>query len=146
MKTLIVEDDLVIRLMLRRFLEPFGSCDEAPSGLAAIARFKAALEARELYNLVCLDIQMPGWCGFDVLTELRSLETSFQVTRHRCSRIIMVTSNTEPAAIQRTSGLSDAYLLKPVAKSVLYDRLLTLGLLRESEIRRVSMTLGQSAR
>lgn len=134
MKTLIVEDDLVIRVMLRRFLAPFGECDDAATGPAAVMQFKAALEANHPYNLVCLDIQLPGWLGIDVLGELRAIESVFRLTRHKCCRIMMVTSNSDPALIQRTAGLSDAYLLKPVAKSVLHDRLLSLGLIRESEL------------
>lgn len=134
MKILIVEDDIVIRLMLKRFLEPFGTVDEAATGPDAVTKYKASLEASTHYRLVCLDIQLPGWGGFDVLKEIRTMETAFQISRHKCSRIIMVTSNTEPASIQRACCLSDAYLVKPVSKRVLYDRLLSLGLIRESSM------------
>lgn len=59
MKTLIVEDDSASRLTLRHLLKSYGPVQLAVNGKEAVDAVRLALEAREPFNLICLDIMMP---------------------------------------------------------------------------------------
>ncbi|HEX7501078.1 MAG TPA: response regulator, partial [Polyangia bacterium] len=74
MRILIVEDDMTSRILLRKMLEPFGSCDMAVNGKEAVEAFRQAQEADEPYALVCLDIMMPELDGQEALQAMRAQE------------------------------------------------------------------------
>jgi CheY-like chemotaxis protein len=67
---LVVDDDLTVRQLLRRMLEPEGyTVVEAENGRAALERLQAGVPA-----LILLDLMMPEMDGFEFLTELRRHE------------------------------------------------------------------------
>lgn len=66
-RLLIVDDQAEIRRLCRLSLSPDGlACDEAASGPEAIAAV-----ARASYDLVLLDVDLPGFNGEEVLRQLR---------------------------------------------------------------------------
>lgn len=68
-RVLVVDDEPVIRSLCRKTLEHFGlACDEAHDGRQALEAVAA-----QAYDLVLLDIDMPGKSGWDVCRELRLL-------------------------------------------------------------------------
>ena len=65
---LIVDDDASIRSLLKQELEYSGYItDEAPDGLEALDKIK-----HKKYDLIILDVMMPGLSGFDVARVLKS--------------------------------------------------------------------------
>ena len=72
MKTLIVEDDFTSRLLLQGLLQPYGVCHICVNGREAIDAFKKALDEKESYNLVCLDIMMPEIDGQAALKQIQN--------------------------------------------------------------------------
>jgi two-component system, LytTR family, response regulator len=101
LRALIVDDERLARLKLRRFLaeepdvEIVGECG---SGAEAVERMRA-----EWPDLVFLDIQMPGLDGFGVLRE---------VGPDRSGRVVFVTAHDEHAVRAFEVEALD-YLLKP---------------------------------
>jgi len=65
-KILVVDDEPPLRELVMVTLGDAFSCDEAGDGDAALAQMR---EAR--YDLVMLDVMMPGTSGTDVLREMR---------------------------------------------------------------------------
>jgi DNA-binding response OmpR family regulator len=65
-KILVVDDEPPLRELVMVTLGDAFACDEASDGDAALARLR---EAR--YDLVMLDVMMPGTSGTDVLREMR---------------------------------------------------------------------------
>lgn len=61
MKSLIVEDDFTSRLLMQKFLAPYGESHVAVNGKEAVAAFKNAISLGEPYHLVCLDIMIRKW-------------------------------------------------------------------------------------
>lgn len=130
---LIVDDDEANRFLLSRQLERRGFCTQgASSGAQALT-----LVRQQMFDLILLDIAMPGISGLEVLTHLRTMYTSMQVP------VLMVTadhrSRTIVEALQR--GAND-YVTKPVDIPVLMARIETQlarkraeDALRESEER-----------
>ena len=100
---LVVEDELSVRDVVRRYLEQedyrVTVADDGPSGLAA---------ARELRpDLIVLDVMLPGMSGLEVCEQLRTTDGS-------SVPIIMLTalSETDDRIAGLTSGADD-YVAKP---------------------------------
>eukprot|EP00741_Cyanophora_paradoxa_P008589 tig00000139_g8314.t1 len=82
-RVLVCDDDPVNRLLAERMLKSLGAAPEvAASGPQASAMYAAALrtpcahEAPGPYRVVILDLNMPGYSGYDVARELRRLEAN----------------------------------------------------------------------
>ena len=101
-KALVVDDEVSLHEVLKRVLEPAGySVTLAPGG-------KKALEAasRESFDLVLLDIRMPGFSGLDVLRSL--LDTAPDMS------VIMVTGVIDAAtAVEAMRIGAYDYVMKP---------------------------------
>ena len=101
-KILIVDDDARLRRLLERFLDEQGYRVRAVENAEQMDR----LLARELFNLVVLDLMLPGEDGLSVCRRLR--EHNNQVP------IIMLTAKgDEGSRIQGLEQGADDYLAKP---------------------------------
>jgi len=104
-KILVVDDDIRLRQLLERYLGDQGFAVKAVDGAAAMDR---AL-TRELYDLVVLDLMMPGEDGLSICRRLRA-----QGNEGKDMAIIMLTAKGDE--IDRIVGLelgADDYLPKP---------------------------------
>lgn len=129
LKTLIVEDDFVSRRLLQAILGPLGHCDVAVNGKEALTAFRLALAENAPYDLVCLDIMMPGMDGLQVLRELRRLEAERRVGGREGVKVVMVTALGDFDTIMGAfKDQCEAYLVKPVQRAKLLDTLRGLGL------------------
>ena len=129
MKILIAEDDFTSRKILQQYLKPFGDADIAVNGKEVVSAFSKALKDEEPYELVCLDIMMPEMDGRVALTNIRKLETNFDICYPDSARIIMTTALSDGKNVLGAfkSG-AEAYLTKPIDKIKLYEQLEKLGL------------------
>ncbi len=118
---LIVEDEFVSRYITQEFLSPLGTCHIAVNGFEAILAFKSALVERRPYDLVCLDIMMPGMTGTEVAREMRRLEA--EIGAAKSCRIVMTTAVSDKEIIVELfqKRLCDAYLIKPILREKLYE-------------------------
>jgi two-component system phosphate regulon response regulator OmpR len=101
-KILVVDDDLRLRELLRRYLDEQGFAVKAVDGAAAMDK---AL-ARERYDLIVLDLMMPGEDGLSVCRRLRGGKDD--------TPIVMLTAKGDD--VDRIVGLemgADDYLPKP---------------------------------
>jgi two-component system phosphate regulon response regulator OmpR len=101
-KILVVDDDLRLRQLLERYLREQGFTVKAVEGAAAMDK---AL-ARELYDLIVLDLMMPGEDGLSICRRLRAEKNEVAV--------IMLTAKGDD--VDRIVGLelgADDYLAKP---------------------------------
>lgn len=101
MKILVVDDEERIRRLLKMYLEREGyMIDEAEDGNEALAK-----AINNDYDLVLLDLMMPGKDGVEVCRELREKKTT---------PVIMLTAKGEE--INRVQGFevgTDDYIVKP---------------------------------
>ena len=101
-KILVVDDDLRLRQLLERYLNEQGFAVKAVDGAAGLDK---AL-ARELYDLIVLDLMMPGEDGLSICRRLRGSKNDVP--------IIMLTAKGDE--VDRIVGLelgADDYLPKP---------------------------------
>lgn len=130
MKTLIVEDDFVSRLLLIKLLTPYGAAHPAVNGREAVEAARLALEAGEPYDLICLDVMMPEMDGQTALKRIRGLEAERGLSSRAGAKIIMTTALNDMTNVAGAyKGLCDAYLVKPILKTKLLHELSSLGLI-----------------
>jgi len=121
LRVLLVEDERINRMTLRRMLEKMGhAVDEAENGRAALD-----ILAREGFDCILMDIQMPELGGLETLAVLRS-DPAFA---HRTEiPVIALTAHAMSGDRERflAAGM-DGYLAKPVEVSDLRRLLGTIG-------------------
>jgi len=130
MKALIVEDDFTSRMILQRFLSPYGSCDIAVDGNEAVQAYQMAWDENKPYDLICMDIMLPNMNGLDAIEYIRNLETSLAGKYHKKVVIIMTTSKDDKEDVKNSMEKgANWYLLKPVNKQILLNKLRELGII-----------------
>ncbi len=95
MRILIVDDSLLMRDSMGDLLKEHGRCDNAPNGEIAAMLLKVALESGVPYDLVTMDIEMPGLSGQQTVAKLRQTEASLGIKGDREVKILMSTSRNE---------------------------------------------------
>lgn len=134
MRILIAEDDFASRKFMLRFLSKYGECDVTVDGLEAVEAFTMALDAKEGYDLVCLDIMMPGLDGYQALKAIRDMEAERGIPEEKASKIIMTTALNEGRNVTKAFELGCvAYAGKPIDQDKFINVLKKLGLLEEEE-------------
>lgn len=129
LRILIVEDDPVSCAVMRKLMEPFGAIDSAADGAEALGKFRARRNMEEPYDLVMLDIMMPGLNGREVLREIRLGEEREGLAEAKCAKIVMVTAlSSLNDVVESFRGQCDGYLTKPVSKRQLEQVLGAVGL------------------
>lgn len=114
MKILFIEDDPMNRRVVRDMLFVAGlPLNEAPGGPEGIAM----LERERTYDVVLLDLRMPGMDGFDVIRALRGRDDDLANIP-----IIVVTADVAPGIEGECKDTgADEVLFKPIAMQSLYD-------------------------
>lgn len=129
MNILVVEDDFISRRLLCRYLENAGKCDVAINGDEAVAAVHDAIHAENQYDLICLDIMMPGMSGQEALTVIRQIEADHGLGAGKGARVIMTTSLEDRDTVdQAYQASADGYVVKPIEKQKLFKVLGELGL------------------
>lgn len=125
MKALIVEDDYISRTLLSEYLAPYAVCDAVADGHAALHMLTEKYKKNERYDLVCLDIMMPGMDGHEVLNWLRRIEHEQNIVEEESAKVFMTTALDDPQSIMNafTLGRCQAYLMKPILRERLVEHL-----------------------
>ncbi|MBI5552971.1 MAG: response regulator [Desulfobacterales bacterium] len=131
MKILIAEDDNISRQIIHKILVRFGRCDAVVDGAEAVEAFKLALEDGEPYDLICLDIMMPGVDGQAALKQIREIERQMETRGEREVKVIMLTALDDAHSVVEAyyRGGATAYLVKPIESNKLLLELQRLGLI-----------------
>jgi DNA-binding NtrC family response regulator len=139
-KILLADDDKNLRIVLTSELSSGGyEVLETESGSAALE-----LMNREEYDVLLLDLNMPGMHGMDVLRKMRSLEISTEV-------VILTANATVSTAVEAMKLGAYDFLTKPfkldeltliIEKAYEKKKLLSENFLLKSRIRRQSEEAG----
>jgi len=130
MKTLIVEDDYVVRLLLMNLLSHYGESHTADNGKEALEKFRSATASGTPFDLICMDILMPEMDGQEALKQVRALEAANDILPANRVKIIMTTTVSDMKQVaQSFLGLCDAYLTKPIDTAELLRHLWSFRLI-----------------
>ena len=109
---LIVDDNFANRQLLLEVAEGLAVCNEVAGGKFAINRFKEILSAQP-YDLILLNIAMPGMDGLQVLREIRAIEEKMGKKPHEQVSVVIITAYKELFVEAFRLGCLE-YLMKPV--------------------------------
>ena len=131
MKILIVDDDFMIRRILKDILWPFGDCDVVTDGSEALQAFRLAWEENAPYDLICMDIMMPDMDGQQSLREIRALEEKLEIEQTDEVKVVMVSALDDPKNVVQafSKGGATSYIVKPIEKEKLLSEIRRLGLI-----------------
>jgi two-component system chemotaxis response regulator CheY len=121
MRSLIVDDDEIGRLMLATFLEDFGLCDQAKNGKVALDMIDQAASEGSPYNLICLDIVMPVMDGTAALKKIRERD----LKNGARTKVFMISACSSPQDIEDAffEGDCDDYIVKPFQREAVTQML-----------------------
>jgi two-component system chemotaxis response regulator CheY len=123
-RILIVDDELVSRMKMRKILESIGTCETGRNGMQAIAAFRVARESRRPFDLITLDIEMPKMDGTEVLYQIRKIENQGNVPNGEPVKILMVTSQADKKYVFTCIQTGcDNYIIKPFDKKAVFNKL-----------------------
>ncbi len=123
-----MDDDFISRSVMLGILSKRARCDVAVSSEEAILAFKTARKEKDPYDIVFLDILMPGERGTEVLNQITAFEDSRNLTGRSRTGIIMVSSIDDPGEIMGAfRDQCDAYLIKPVKNEAVMNACSKLG-------------------
>ncbi len=133
-RILILEDDPISGKLLTTYLEPYGSCDLATDGKAAIEFFNKAIRSNDGYQLIFVDIMVPEIQGHDVVRMIRETEQKEEIPHERRAKIIMTTALSDAEnIIDSFKAACDSYLIKPIRKAKLLNEIKSLGFFLDCE-------------
>ncbi|MCK5579983.1 MAG: response regulator [Candidatus Omnitrophica bacterium] len=129
MRILIVDDEITSCSKLTAMLEAYGKCETACSGDEAIKKFLEACKSEEPYDLITMDIDMPGKSGLEVNEFIRAWETENAIPEEVKVKILVVTGMTDRKILANSciSGAENA-LVKPVCLEELSEALEAMGI------------------
>ncbi|MEW5799684.1 MAG: PAS domain S-box protein [Bacteroidota bacterium] len=131
---LIVDDNATNRLAIKHRLASWGIVsEESDSGSAALEKVRMAEKEMTPFNLVILDMQMPGMNGLELAKEIKKNPASQPL------RLIMISSMKVPSTdLDRASV--DYFLLKPVRKSDLYNAIVAMFRTSEQKVEHIQVS------
>nr|WP_299485882.1 tetratricopeptide repeat protein [uncultured Allomuricauda sp.] len=116
-KILIVDDEPVNRRVLENHLTVAGyEITEVSSGKEALKE----LDSENLYNLVLLDVMMPGISGYEVCEKIREKYIASELPV-----ILLTAKNTVNELVVGFNAGANDYLTKPISKNELLSRIKT---------------------
>ena len=115
MRILIADDDFANRKFLEKLFLHYGEVVAVEDGMAAVEEATRAMEERQLFDLICLDIMMTRLDGYKALEAIRGAEKKYAVLNEERAKVMMISALDEVVLdnIQVCSDY-DAYICKPI--------------------------------
>ncbi|MFP5259381.1 MAG: response regulator [Acidobacteriota bacterium] len=125
LRALIVDDDPVSKRFLAEILAPYAACDLADNGRQGLDAFSRALAEHRPYDVILLDVMMPGMDGLQALEGMRHLERQQGVGLADAAKVIMVSASDDSRNVYRAffQGQAMSFLSKPFTGDSVLDEL-----------------------
>jgi two-component system, chemotaxis family, chemotaxis protein CheY len=131
MNFLIIEDETTALIKMKALLSSYGQCTGVTNGYQALEQCAAAIKQGAPFDLITIDIGLPKVSGLQVLQAINKLESDHNVP---ASKKIMVTaSGTKENLIKAASGGCNGFMVKPVKKDTLEEKMAALGFEKKPE-------------
>ncbi|NDV25078.1 response regulator [Desulfovibrio sp. JC010] len=136
MQILIVEDSNTSRMYLREILRQItkkldASIDCAVCGEEALEKFEHKWLEGTPYNLIFMDIILPGMDGLQALEKIRAIEQAKQVPEDMKAKAIMTTALDDSTKASRAFFQCEAlsYITKPITAQKIQAELSKFGMI-----------------
>lgn len=134
MRILIADDDFVNRRLLERIFSQYGEVVVVDNGISAVEEAVKAMEERQLFDIICLDIMMSRLDGYKTLEAVREAEHKYGIYRETRAKVIMISALDEVVldSIQVCNDY-DAYICKPIIVEKFEEMLKRMGFQKMAE-------------
>ena len=132
LRVLVVEDDFMVRQVIRDILEQNGAMvDIAVNGEEAVQAFRVAWRREQPYDLLCMDIMMPVMDGHEALIKIREVEKSLGILGPEEVKVIMLSALDDAKTVMKAyyKGGATSYIVKPIEKERLLLEMQHIGLI-----------------
>ena len=92
MRVLIADDDFVNRKFLEKILTEYGEVVGVDNGMSAVEEAVKALEEKNGFDLICLDIMMTRLDGYKTLEAIREAENKLETSEKIRAKVIMISA------------------------------------------------------
>ncbi|MEO5362304.1 MAG: response regulator [Magnetococcus sp. DMHC-8] len=134
LKTLIVDDHPASITILKNMLADICDCFVATRGQKGIELFEHALHNDDPFQIVLLDIIMPGLDGIETLKQIRKLEQAYWSAlpsdrQGEPVRVVMQTSSEDPQDFlaSHLEGKCSGFINKPYSRDAILEQVLGKG-------------------
>ena len=129
MRVLVVDDELVSRKKMEKIMTAFGQCFAVENGADALKAVEEALVKGEPFDLITLDVSMPGMDGTEVLFEIRMIEHQKNIAKESKVKVIMVTGQSDKdLVITCMQAGCDGYVVKPFDSDIMAEKIKQIGI------------------
>ncbi len=117
---LAVDDEPITLRIMQVLLSKYGKCQVAATGSEAIRFVKSAINLKEYFDLITIDIQIPDKNGIEILEEIVTYERLNSV---RAVKFMVSVHGTQENIMKAIKRRCDDFLVKPVNGSILEKKL-----------------------
>lgn len=134
MRILIADDDFVNRRFLERIFSQYGEVVVVDNGISAVEEAVKAMEERQLFDIICLDIMMSRLDGYKTLEAVREAEQKYGIYKETQSKVIMI-SDLDEVVLDNIQVCNDydAYICKPIIVEKFEEMLKRMGFQKRTE-------------
>ncbi len=131
MRFLIVDDDESIHLFLQVILAPYGECATASTGDRAVEMFVEARDNGQPFDVVLMDILMPGMDGHQASELMRAKEQEDGVAEADSFKLAMITCMVDDTSIDKAffNARASVYIVKPLDRHKVISELKEHGII-----------------
>ncbi|OIO04485.1 MAG: hypothetical protein AUJ49_02720 [Desulfovibrionaceae bacterium CG1_02_65_16] len=131
LRALIIEDAPVNQEFLLQALKPYAESTPTCSGEDGLAAYVRAMREGQPFDVVFLDIMLPGMDGLKTLEHMRAAEEQEELPESSRARVIVTTVLDDDRTASRAfiSGRAVSYMTKPFRLRQIRDELGKLGLI-----------------
>ncbi|WP_027721537.1 response regulator [Maridesulfovibrio zosterae] len=135
MRILVVEDSKTSRMYLLEILKTITSknttTDYAVSGEEALAKYETSITSGEGYDLIFMDIILPGIDGLQTLEKIRNFEQKNGWSEEQKSKVIITSVVDDEIKVSRAFFQCGAisYMTKPITADKIKSEMNKFGLI-----------------
>lgn len=126
LRMLAIDDEFAALSKMKLMLSAYGECELATSGTQALELVKASFQTNRYFDLIAIDIELPDYNGIDLSGVIQIIENKY---RHKSVKIIVSASGTTENVIRAAQNKCADFLVKPVKRELLKQKLIDLGLI-----------------
>ena len=130
MKILIVDDEMAALSKMKVLLSPYGDCTLSTNNHQALQLCGKAIQSGFPFDLITIDIRLGNASGHTLLEKIMELESAAKVPLSK--KIMITASGTRDNLVKARAKGCDDFLVKPVRRDALEQKLLAMGYARKN--------------
>ena len=128
---LIAEDDFATRWRMKRLMEPHICCDIAVSSSEVLQAFKISNEDGMPYNIMILNVALPGAPILETITEIRRREAHRNLQgAERIAFVVVTDVDSKEPSLGEILSQCEGHIQRPIQKGDFLGQLHSLGFLQ----------------